>query len=95
MYRTLGELCMNVNQWGVQRRVVPAGGGAGLRCLSRFTMPRYLTLENDGYAGLSGPTAVQMPGLRVRPGLISGSDPTLPVTDFAEQAFSVAAGGRC
>ena len=59
---------------------------------SGFTMPRYLTLENDGYSAFTGLTAVQMPGLRVRPGLISSSDETLPVTDFAEQAFSIAAG---
>jgi len=37
------------------------------------TMPRYLTLENDGYHGMTGQTAVQMPGVRVRPGLISGA----------------------
>jgi len=55
-------------------------------------MPRYLTMENDGYSGFSGLTAVQMPGLRVRPGLINSSDTTLPVTDFAEQAFAIAAG---
>lgn len=59
---------------------------------SGFTMPRYLAIENDGYGGFSGLTAVQMPGLRVRPGTISGSDTTLPVTDFAEQAFAVASG---
>ena len=59
---------------------------------SGWTMPRYLTMENDGYPGMNGLTAVQMPGLRVRQGLISGSDTTLPVTDFAEQAFSVASG---
>ncbi len=85
-----GELCMvGVNagfndEWclrGVEQAY--ASGNA---------MPRYLTLENDGYAGFSGLTAVQMPGLRVRPGLISGSDGTLPVTDFAEQAFTIAAG---
>lgn len=56
------------------------------------TMPRYLAMENDGYAGLAGTTAVQMPGLRVRPGTISGTDTTLPVTDFAEQSFAIAAG---
>ena len=85
-----GELCMN----GIN---VGYNDGWCLRAVeqaytSGFTMPRYLTLENDGYQGFSGPTAVQMPGLRVRPGLISGSDTTLPVTDFAEQAFSIAAG---
>ena len=85
-----GELCMN----GIN---VGYNDGWCLRAVeqaytSGFTMPRYLTLENDGYMGFSGLTAVQMPGLRVRPGLISGSDTTLPVTDFAEQAFSIAAG---
>jgi hypothetical protein len=60
--------------------------------ISGFEMPRYLAIENDGYAGMAGPTAVQMPGLRVRPGVISGSDTTLPVNDFAEQAFAIAAG---
>ncbi len=54
--------------------------------------PRYFVLENDGYSGLQGQTAVQMPGLRVRSGLISASDATLPVTDFAEQAFAIAGG---
>jgi hypothetical protein len=55
-------------------------------------MPRYLALESDGYAAFTGVTAAQMPGLRVRPGLISSSDTTQPVTDFAEQAFAIAAG---
>ncbi len=55
-------------------------------------MPRYLTLENTGYSGFTGLTAVQMPGLRVRPGPIGGGDGTLPVTDFAEQAFTIAGG---
>ena len=55
-------------------------------------MPRYLALENDGYQSFTGLTAVQMPGLRVRPGVIAGSDATLPVTDFAEQAFAIASG---
>jgi len=55
-------------------------------------MPRYLAMENDGYAGFNGLTAVQMPGLRVRPGVITGSDTTLPVTDFAEQALAIAGG---
>jgi hypothetical protein len=63
---------------------------------SSLAMPRYLTLENDGYSGFSGLTAVQMPGLRVRPSqLIPGSgssDATLPVTDFAVQAFTIAGG---
>jgi hypothetical protein len=63
---------------------------------SSLAMPRYLTLENDGYSGFSGLTAVQMPGLRVRPSqLIPGSgssDATLPVTDFAVQAFTIASG---
>jgi hypothetical protein len=85
-----GELCMlglNVgypDEW-CMRAVENTYPGAG-------TMPRYLTMENDGYAGFGGLTAVQMPGLRVRPGLISSGDATLPVTDFAEQAFTVAAG---
>jgi hypothetical protein len=85
-----GELCMEgVNEgysdeWCL--RSVDATYASG------GTMPRYLTMENDGYAGFSGLTAVQMPGLRVRPGLIAGSDTTLPVTDFAEQAFTIAAG---
>jgi len=59
---------------------------------SGAAMPRYLTMEDDGYEGFDGSTAVQMPGLRVRPGLISSTDTTLPVTDFAEQAFSIASG---
>ncbi len=54
--------------------------------------PRYFVLENDGFVGLQGLTAVQMPGLRVRPGVISTADATLPVTDFAEQAFAIAGG---
>jgi len=54
---------------------------------------RYFVFEND-YTGrnLTGPVGVQMPGLRVRPGKISGTDVTLPVSDFASQAFSVASG---
>ena len=85
-----GELCLSgdnvgfIDEWclrGVEQ-AYPSSG----------SMPRYLTLENDGYSGFTGQTAVQMPGLRVRPGLISGSDATLPVTDFAEQAFTIAAG---
>ena len=57
-----------------------------------FGMPRYMAIENDGYVGFSGLTAVQMEGLRVRPGTINVADGTLPVTDFAAQAFSIAAG---
>uniref|UniRef100_E6QPH2 Uncharacterized protein n=1 Tax=mine drainage metagenome TaxID=410659 RepID=E6QPH2_9ZZZZ len=57
-----------------------------------FAAPRYLALENDGYSGFSGTEAVQMPGLRVRPGTISATDATLPVTDFAEQAFVISGG---
>jgi len=85
-----GEVCMSgVNagyddEWCLR--------GVEQTYASSFAMPRYLTLENDGYSGFTGSTAVQMPGLRVRPGLISGSDTTLPVTDFAEQAFTIAAG---
>jgi hypothetical protein len=85
-----GELCMEgyisfTNDEWCMRAVEQTytGGNA---------MPRYLTMENDGVAALTGQTAVQMPGLRVRPGLISSSDATLPVTDFAEQAFSIGAG---
>ena len=59
---------------------------------SSFSMPRYLAMENDGYGAFSGSTAVQMPGIRVRPGLISAADGTLPVTDFSSQAFTIAAG---
>ncbi len=85
-----GELCMlglnggYEDEWCTRavEGTYPSGG----------TMPRYLVMENDGYPGFSGTTAVQMPGLRVRPGLISSADGTLPVTDFAEQAFSIAAG---
>ncbi len=85
-----GELCLNGQN----------SGFADLWCLraeelaypSSTAMPRYMVMENDGYPGFSGLTAVQMPGLRVRPGAISGSDTTLPVTDFAEQAFAIAAG---
>jgi hypothetical protein len=85
-----GELCMKgvnsgfADEWCMRavEQAYPSGG----------TMPRYLTMENDGYIGYSGPTAVQMPGLRVRPGTISGGDATLPVTDFTEQAFAIAAG---
>ncbi len=54
--------------------------------------PRYFVLENDGYVGLQGTTALQVPGLRVRPGTISASDSTLPVTDFAAQSFAIAGG---
>ncbi|WP_263355817.1 glycoside hydrolase family 55 protein [Acidicapsa ligni] len=85
-----GELCLKgvnsgfVDEW-CMRSVEQAYASGG-------TMPRYLTMENDGYAGFTGQTAVQMPGLRVRPGLISGTDTTLPVTDFSEQAFAIAAG---
>ena len=85
-----GELCLDGR----------IGGYPDVWCLraeeqvypSSSTMPRYLTLENDGYSALSGSTAVQMPGLRVRPGIISGSDTTLPVTDFTSQAFAIASG---
>ena len=85
-----GELCMKGANAGYydlwcmrgEEQVYTAG----------FTMPRYLVLENDGYPGLTGQTAVQMPGLRVRPGAISGTDTTLPVTDFTSQAFAIAAG---
>ncbi len=59
---------------------------------SGAAMPRYLAMENDGYGAFTGTTALQVPGLRVRPGAISGSDTTLPVTDFASQAFGIAAG---
>jgi hypothetical protein len=85
-----GEMCMTginagfEDEWclrGVEQ-AYPSSNG----------MPRYLTLENDGYSGFTGLTAVQMPGLRVRPGLIAGGDSTLPVSDFAEQAFTIAAG---
>ena len=85
-----GELCLagiNVgysDEWCMR--------GVEATYANRSTMPRYLTLENDGYSGLSGLTAVQMPGLRVRPGLISGTDTTLPVTEFASQAFAIAGG---
>ncbi len=54
--------------------------------------PRYFVLENDGYFGFQGLTALQVPGLRVRPGAISASDSTLPVTDFAAQSFAIAGG---
>jgi len=85
-----GELCLNGRN----------SGFADLWCLraeelaypSSSAMPRYMVLENDGYPGFSGLTAVQMPGLRVRQGAISGGDTTLPVTDFAEQAFVIAGG---
>jgi hypothetical protein len=85
-----GELCLkgtNVgfsDEWCMRaiEQAYPSGG----------TMPRYMAMENDGYAGFSGLTAVQMPGLRVRPGQISSSDTTLPVTDFASQPFAIAAG---
>ena len=85
-----GELCLkgtnasSSDAWCVR--------GVEQTYTSGLGMPRYLTLENDGYAGFTGQTAVQMPGLRVRPGPISGADGTLPVTDFAEQAFAIAGG---
>jgi hypothetical protein len=85
-----GELCMKgvnvgfLDEWCMRAVEQAYTSGA--------TMPRYLTMENDGYAGFSGSTAVQTPGLRVRPGLISSGDTTLPVTDFTSQAFSIAAG---
>jgi hypothetical protein len=85
-----GEMCMSgvnegfLDEWCLR--------GVEQTYPTSFAMPRYLTLENDGYSAFTGQTAVQMPGLRVRPGLISGSDTTLPVTDFAEQAFTIAAG---
>ncbi len=85
-----GELCLH----GV------VGGYGDAWCLraadglnaSENQPPRYLVLENDGYVGMQGQTAVQMPGLRVRAGAISATDGTLPVTDFAEQAFAIAGG---
>ena len=85
-----GELCMKgtntgyPDEWCLRSvdTTYPSGG----------TMPRYMAIENDGYVGFSGLTAVQMPGIRVRPGMISATDGTLPVTDFAEQAFTIAAG---
>jgi len=54
---------------------------------------RYFVFENE-YTGqnLTGPVGVQVPGLRVRPGKISGTDLTLPVSDFASQAFNIASG---
>ncbi len=57
-----------------------------------FQSPRYLVMEDDGYTGLQGLTALQIPGLRVRPGAISATDATLPVTDFAAQSFAIAGG---
>jgi hypothetical protein len=85
-----GELCLSginvgfADEWCLrgEEQAYPSG----------TAMPRYLAIENDGYSGLTGLTAVQMPGLRVRPGTIAGSDGTLPVTDFAEQGFAIAAG---
>ncbi len=85
-----GELCLSginvgfADEW-CERAVEQAYA-------SGSTMPRYLAIENDGYSGFAGLTAVQMPGVRVRSGLISGSDTTLPVTDFSEQAFAIASG---
>jgi hypothetical protein len=89
-----GELCLKginegfSDEWCLraEEEAYPSGSG----------MPRYLAIENDGYFGFSGLTAVQLEGLRVRPTTLqpgSGSgDATLPVTDFAEQAFSIASG---
>ncbi len=85
-----GELCMTGINSGFTDEWCMRGVEATYPASS--TMPRYLTLENDGYSGLGGLTAVQMPGLRVRPGAINGSDGTLPVTNFAEQVFGVAGG---
>ncbi len=85
-----GELCLKgtdvgyPDEWCLRAEDQAYASGSG--------MPRYLAVENDGYPGLSGLTAVEMPGLRVRPGTISGGDGTLPVTDFAEQAFTIAGG---
>jgi len=85
-----GEMCWKggnsgyADEWCARAVEQTYSGGMG--------MPRYLVMENDGYSGFTGLTAVQMPGLRVRPGQISGTDGTLPVTDFAEQAFAIAGG---
>jgi len=85
-----GELCLkgqntgNSDEWCMRAVEETYAGG--------LSMPRYMAMENDGYSGFTGLTAVQMPGLRVRPGQISGADGTLPVTDFAEQAFAIAGG---
>ncbi len=57
-----------------------------------FAAPRYFVLESESTSPFQGTTAVQMPGLRVRPGTISPTDGTLPVTDFAEQSFAISGG---
>jgi len=85
-----GELCLLGNDIGYGDEWCLRGVDSVYT--SGFSMPRYLAMESDPYPGLNGVAAVQMPGLRVRPGLITSSDTTLPVTDFAEQAFSIAAG---
>lgn len=56
-------------------------------------MQRYFVLENE-YSGFhfTGAPAVQMPGLRVRTGSISVSDPTLPITDLSSQSFTISGG---
>ncbi len=85
-----GETCWKgansgyLDEWCERAVEQTYGGGMG--------MPRYLAIENDGYSGFTGVTAVQMPGLRVRPGQMNATDGTLPVTDFAEQAFAIAGG---
>lgn len=56
-------------------------------------MPRYFVLEDEyGGSHFTGSPAVQVPGLRVRPGAISSSDTTLAVTDFSSQAFTISGG---
>jgi hypothetical protein len=56
-------------------------------------VPRYFVLENEDTASiLTGGTGLQLPGLRVRPGVISAADSTQMVTDFSAQAFGLASG---
>ncbi len=58
-----------------------------------LTVPRYFVLENDGgdYP-MNGPTGLQVPGIRVRPGWISNTDMTQMVSDFSAQAFGLSSG---
>ncbi len=79
-------------------------GGAGMNdtvCMRNASsvyngaanVPRYFVIENEATdVGMTGPTGVQLQGLRVRPGLITNTDATLPVSDFAAQSFTLTGG---